>query len=115
VLGEVSDRTGDTRITADALHEVQQSDWSLQYYLPALSFTVGMATLAIVAARTGAVPAWAGWLLALGAVLAGTEGLIVSNAYYVAGSAVLLAGGAAVALAIWRMSDEEFTCPRPSS
>lgn len=108
VLGEVSARTADTRVTAAALHDIQQSEWSLQFYVPALAFAAGMATLGITAARSGAVPAWSGWLLALGAVLAGTEGVIVSNVYYVIGAAVLLAGGTAVALAIWRMRDEEF-------
>jgi hypothetical protein len=67
-----------------------------------------MAALAVVAARSGALPAPAGWLLALGSVLVGTEGLIVSNAYYVAGSAVMLLGGSAVAWALLRMSDEEY-------
>lgn len=108
VLGEVAARSGDTEVTSEVLHDVQQSEWSLQYYVPALSFAIGMAMLAVTAARSGAVPAPAGWLLALGVVLVGTEGLIVSNAYYVAGSSVLLLGGTAVALAIWRMSDEEF-------
>ena len=108
VLGEVSARTGDQRVSAEALHDVQQSEWSLQFYVPALAFAAGMGTLAITAARSGLVPAWAGWLLALGALLAGTEGLIVSNVYYVVGSAVLLAGGTAVALTVARMSDEEF-------
>ena len=112
VLGEVSARTGDTRVSAEALRDIQQSEWSLQFYVPALSFAVGMATLAVAAARSGAVPAPAGYLLALGAVLAGTEGVIVSNAYYVIGAAVLLAGGVAVALSIWRKSDEEFAAPQ---
>lgn len=108
VLGEVSARTSDTRVTAEALHDIQQSEWSLQFYVPALSFAIGMATLAIAAARSGAVPAWAGYLLALGSVLAGTEGVIVSNVYYVIGAAAVLAGGAAVALSIWRMDDGGF-------
>lgn len=108
VLGEVSARTQDTAVAAAALHDVQQSEWSLQFYAPALAWAVGMVTLAVAAARSGAVPAWAGWLLALGAVLAGTEGLIVSNLYYVIGSSVLLAGGTAVAIYVWRMSDEEY-------
>lgn len=115
VLGEVSGRSGDTQVTSEVLHDVQQSEWSLQYYVPALSFAIGMAMLAVTAARSGAVPAPAGWLLALGVVLVGTEGLIVSNAYYVIGSAVVLLGGAAVAVALWRMSDEEFACPPPAS
>jgi hypothetical protein len=108
VLGHVSAGTGDARVSERALHEVQRSGWALQYYVPALSFAVGMALLGITAARTRAVPPPAGWLLALGAVLVGTEGLIVSNVYYVTGSATLLAGGLAVALALGRMSDEEF-------
>jgi hypothetical protein len=108
VVGEVAGRTGDTLGTAAVLHDVQQSEWSLQFYVPALAFAIGMATLAIAAARSGAVPGWAGGLLALGAVLAGTEGLIVSNLYYVIGSAVLLAGATATAIPVWRMSDEEY-------
>jgi hypothetical protein len=109
VLGEVSSRGPDhARVAAETLTDVQQSEWSLQYYVPALAFSGGMATLAITAARSRAVPAAAGWLLALGAVLVGTEGLIVSNAYYVAGSVVMLTGGAAVALSLFRMSDDEF-------
>jgi hypothetical protein len=108
VLGEVSARTTDTRIPAETLTDIQQSQWNYQFYLPALGFAIGMVTLAIAAARSGAVPAWTGYLLALGALLAGTEGLIVSNAYYVLGSAVLLAGSTAVAIHIYRMSDEEF-------
>ena len=81
--------------------------------MPALAFAIGMATLGVAAARSGAVPAAAGWLFALGAVLAGTEGVIVSNVYYVVGAAAVLAGGAAVALAIARMSDEEFAAGGP--
>ena len=102
VLGEVSARGGDPRVAELALHDVQQSEWSLQFYVPALAFAAGMVTLAVTAARSGVVPAPAGWLLALGSVLVGTEGLIVSNAYYVIGSAVMLAGGCAVAAALWR-------------
>lgn len=109
VLGDVSTRsTAHAQVAESALHEVQQSPWSLQYYLPALSFTVGMAALAVTAARSGALPAPVGWLLALGSVLVGTEGLIVSNAYYLIGSAVMLVAGVTVAWALKRMSDEEF-------
>jgi hypothetical protein len=115
VLGEVSARTRDARVPAEALTDIQQSEWSYQFYVPALSFAVGMATLAVAAARAGAVPAWAGYLLALGAVLAGTEGVIVSNAYYVIGAIVLLAGGVAVALRVWRMDDGEYAWrPEPA-
>jgi hypothetical protein len=112
VLGEVSSRSGGHELVAEqALRDIQQSEWSLQYYVPGLAFGVGFALLAIVAVRSGAVPAAAGYLLALGTVLAGTEGLIVSNAYYVIGSAVLLAGGVSMAVVIARMSDEEFSSP----
>jgi hypothetical protein len=115
VLGEVSSRgPAHADVAAEALTDVQQSEWSLQYYVPALGFTVGMAVLGITAARSGAVPAPAGWLFALGTVLVGTEGLIVSNAYYVAGSAVMLLGGASVAWALGRMSDEEFASGGPT-
>ena len=109
MLGEVSSRSALHReVSAQALNDIQQSEWSLQYYVPALAFAVGMAVLGITAARSGALPAVAGYLLALGAVLVGTAGLIVSNAYYVIGSAVLLAGAGTVGLVIARMSDEEF-------
>ena len=109
VLGEVSSRSSVHReVAAQALHDVQQSEWSLQYYLPALAFAVGMVLLAVTAARSGAVPPPAGYLFALGVVLVGTEGLIVSNAYYVTGSAVMLAGGVTMGTVIARMSDEQF-------
>ena len=109
VLGEVSSRSpAHAQVAEAALHDVQQSEWSLQYYVPALAFLVGMTALAITAARSGALPPAAGWLLALGSVLVGTEGLIVSNAYYVVGSAVMLVAGVTVAWALRRMSDEEF-------
>ena len=109
VLGRVFNARGAAPATAEiALHEVQQSGWSLIYYVPTLGFIVGFAALAIGAARQGAVPAWAGGLLALGAVMAGVETAVISNAYFIVASAVLLAGGAAVAAALARMSDEDF-------
>ena len=64
--------------------------------------------LAIAAARQGAVPPWAAALLALGAVMAGIETAVISNAYFIAAAAVLLAGGVAIAAAIARMSDADF-------
>jgi hypothetical protein len=109
VLGDVSNRRGVAPTTTEiALHEVQQSGWSLIYYVPTLGFIVGFAALAVAAARQGAVPPWAAALLALGAVMAGVETVVISNAYFIAASAVLLAGGAAVAAALARMSDEDF-------
>ena len=109
VLGEVSNRRGVAPSTAETvLHEVQQSEWALIYYLPTLAFIVGFVMLALTAARQGAFPMWAGALLALGALLAALETVIIDNTYFIAASAVLLAGGAAVALYIARMSDQEF-------
>jgi hypothetical protein len=106
VLGHVSTRAGAG--AAQALDEVQNSAWSWQYYGPGLMFAVALVLLGVTAARTGAVPAWAGWLLALGGVVAGTEGIVVSNAYFIVGAAILLAGSGAVGLHIARMSDEDF-------
>ena len=71
VLGDVSIRRGVAPTTTEiALHEVQQSGWSLIYYVPTLFFIAGFVALAIGAARQGAVPAWAGALLALGGLMA---------------------------------------------
>jgi hypothetical protein len=93
---------------AAALKELQESGWSYVYYLAPLGFIVGMVILAAGAARQGAASTWAAALLALAVLMAGTETAIVSNAYFIAGASVLLAGGVAVALPILRMSDEQF-------
>jgi len=93
---------------AEVLSDLQGSEWSLIYYLTPLGFIVGMVMLAVGAARQGAVPAWAGGLLALAVLMVGTETAIVSNAYFIAGAAVFLAAGVAVALPLLRMSDEQF-------
>ena len=93
---------------AEVLSDLQGSEWALPYYLTPLGFIVGMLMLAAGAARQGAVPAYAAGVLALAVLMVGTETAIVSNAYFIAGAAVFLIGGAAVALAILRMSDEQF-------
>jgi hypothetical protein len=93
---------------AEVLHDMQVSEWAYPYYLTPLGFIVGMLMLAIGAARQGAVPTAAGAVLALAVLMVGTETVIVSNAYFIAGAVVFLVGGAAVALAILRMSDEQF-------
>ena len=93
---------------AAMLKDLQESEWSYIYYLTPLGFIVGVVMLAVGAARQGAVPAWAGGLLALAVLMVGTETAIVSNAYFIAGAAVLLAGGIAVAAPIARMTDEQF-------
>jgi hypothetical protein len=93
---------------AEVLSDLQGSEWSLIYYLTPLGFIVGMLMLAIGAARQGAVPTWAAAVLALAVLMVGTETVIVSNAYFIAGATVFLVGGVAIALAILRMSDEQF-------
>jgi hypothetical protein len=100
---DVGERAG-----AAVLEELQGSEWSYLYYLTPLGFVVGVIVLAVGALRQGAVPAWAGWLLALAALMVGTETTIVSNAYFIAGAAVFLVAAAGCALAILKMSDEEF-------
>jgi Domain of unknown function (DUF4386) len=106
ILGHVSRRAGGG--AAQALDEVQNSGWAWQYYAPGLLFAVALILLGRTLTLTRAIPAWAGWLLALGGLLAGTEGIVVSNAYFIAGAAVLLAGSGAVGGYIWRMTDERF-------
>ena len=109
IAGEVS---ANPQVGPDAaaavLKDLQESEWSYVYYLTPLGFIVGMLMLAVGAARQGAVPTAAAAVLALAVLMVGTETAIVSNAYFIAGAAVLLVGGVAVALAILRMSDEQF-------
>jgi hypothetical protein len=109
ILGEVSTRREADQATLElALGDVQQSNWSIPYYLTPLLFIVGVAALALNAARQGAVPLGAGLLLALGVVMVGIEGAVQDNTYFIVAASVLLIGGAAVAAALWRMSDEDY-------
>lgn len=108
-LGDVYDDRGVAPSTVEiALDEVQRSGWSLVYYVPTVGFIVGFAMLAISLGRGSAVPLWSAALLALGALLSALEMVVISNAYFIASSAVLLAGGIAVGTRVGRMSDEEF-------
>jgi hypothetical protein len=66
-----------------------------------------MILLAAGLIRGRLVPAWAAWLLVAAALAAGTETVIVSNAYFVAGAALLLVAGIAIAVPLARMSDDE--------
>jgi hypothetical protein len=93
---------------AEVLKDLQGSEWSYPYYFTTLGFIVGMLMLAVGAARQGAVPTPAAAVLALAVLMVGTETVLVSNAYFIAGAVVFLVGGVAVALAILRMSDEQF-------
>jgi hypothetical protein len=109
ILGEVSTRREADQATLElTLNDVQQSSWSIPYYLTPLLFIVGVAALALNAARQGAVPLSAGLLLALGVVMVGIEGAVQDNTYFIVAASVLLIGGAAVAAALWRMSDEDY-------
>jgi hypothetical protein len=109
ILGEVSTRREADQATLElALNDVQQSSWSIPYYLTPLLFIVGVSALALNAARQGAVPLSAGLLLALGVVMVGIEGAVQDNTYFIVAASVLLIGGAAVAAALWRMSDEDY-------
>jgi hypothetical protein len=98
ILGEVSAKPdADPATVALALEDVQESEWSLVYYLTPIGFILGMLVLIVGAVRAQLAPAWAGALLALGVLMAGTETAIISNVYFVVGASVLLAGGAAMA------------------
>jgi hypothetical protein len=109
IAGHVSTQPGvGPDVAAAVLGDLQESGWAYVYYLAPLGFIVGMLMLAIGAARQGAVPGWAGALLGLAVLMVGTETAIVSNAYFIAGAVVLLAGGVAVALPLLRMTDEQF-------
>jgi hypothetical protein len=113
ILGEVSDRPGVDPATVElALKDMQESEWSLPYYLLPLGWIVSLVTLAVSAVRMDAVARWAGVLLGLGAVTVGLEAAIQDNAYFIASAAVLAIGGAAVGLELWRMSDREFAGER---
>lgn len=103
ILGEVSANPNADGATVQlALKDVQESEWSLVYYLTPLGFILGLIMLTLGAVRSGLAPAWAGGLLALGVLMVGTETAIISNAYFIAGAAVLLAGGTAMAWGLMR-------------
>ena len=40
--------------------------------------------------------------------MAGIEGLVADNTYFIVSAAVLMLGSWALAVPVWRMSDEEF-------
>ena len=109
ILGEVSTHPEADQHTLElALNDVQQSSWSIPYYLTPLLFVVGTAALAIHAVRQEAIPLGAGFLLAAGVLLAGVEGAVQDNTYFIVAASVLFLGAVAVAAALWRMSDEEY-------
>jgi hypothetical protein len=114
VLGEVSARPEADQATVErALTDVQESSWSYVYYLTPLGFLLGMIVLAAGAARTGMVPTWVAVLFGLGVLMVGTETAIISNAYFIAGAAVLLAGGAAMAWGLLGSASPRRGSPAP--
>ena len=109
VLGEVSGQSGVDPATVElALHDVQQSDWSLIYYTVPLAWIASMLMLAAGLARQQAAPIWACGLLGIGTLMVGTETMITDNGYFIAGAAVMLAGCLAIAVPLARMSDADF-------
>ena len=112
VLGEVWGRTQEKGAIEAALHDMQQSEWSLQFYGLVPAWVAGMVVLAVGAVRQGSVPAWAGGLFALGAVAVGLEGVVQDNAYFIASSAVLSLGAAEVGASVLRLKDHEFAGER---
>jgi hypothetical protein len=108
ILGEVSTKPGARAVAALALKDAQESEWSFAYYLLGAAFGVGMLALVWGAVREAALPTWAGVLFGIGIVMVGTETAIVSNAYFIAGAVVMLAGSVAVAAHVSRMTDEQF-------
>jgi hypothetical protein len=103
VLGEVSvNPKADPATVELALHDVQESTWSYVYYLVPLGFILGMIVLAAAGWRAGLLPAGTAALLGLAVLVVGTETAIVDNAYFIAGAAVFLVAGVAVAAALLR-------------
>lgn len=100
ILGEVSAKPGAQRGAVAALHDAQHSDWSYVYYLAPLGFIVGLGALAVGAVRTGVLPGWSGGLLLVAILMTGTETVIPSNAYFIAGAAVMLLAGIAMTAAL---------------
>jgi hypothetical protein len=109
ILGEVSAQPDAHAATVQlALHDMQQSTWSIPYYMTPVLFVAGVGALALHAAGQGAVPLGASLLLTVGALLAGAEGVVQDNAFFIVASSVLVLGAIAVAAALWQMSDDEF-------
>lgn len=106
VLGDVASRPGiDGPSMQATLHEVQRSSWTLPYYSLIGLWIAGMVALAYGAARSGLIGARPAALLALGTTLVGIEGAVASNAYFIASSALLLAGGLDAGIAVLRLPD----------
>jgi hypothetical protein len=109
-LGQITTWPGaDLRTSIYALHAVQQSHWNLPFYVGGLMWIVGLLILSIGLLRQRMIPAWAGWIFALGVVLVGIEAAVESNAYFIAASAVLAVGGVGVGLSLINDTDTDST------
>jgi hypothetical protein len=108
VLGEVSGRPRANPATIRAaFDEIQESAWAWPYYaLAVFGFLGAMLALCWGLADGGwaRVPAVA--LLALGSLAVALEGVIASNAYFIASSVLFLVGGAAVARELLRIPED---------
>ncbi|HEX2087524.1 MAG TPA: DUF4386 family protein [Solirubrobacteraceae bacterium] len=103
IAGEVWGKSDAYKPAAEVvLNDMQHSEWALPFYLMGVFWILGLLVLGLAAVRARLVPAWAVALLVLGAVMVGLETSIQDNVYFVIASAVLLAGGVAVALALSR-------------
>jgi hypothetical protein len=108
VLGDVASRPGvDGPSMRAALHEVQQSSWTLPYYSLIALWIAGMVALAYGAAHAGLIGARPAALLALGTTLVGIEGAVASNAYFIASSAIFLVGGLDAGIAVLRLREKD--------
>lgn len=87
----------DDATAAQVLDTLQNSEWALPYYLLPAAWIASLLLFAVGLTRAGEIRAWAGGLLALGAVMVALEVFVGTNAYFVAASAVLAAGAVAVA------------------
>jgi hypothetical protein len=109
-IGQVTRWPGaDVRTTSYTLHIVQQSNWNLPFYVGGLAWIIGLVILAIGMLRTHVIPAWAGWIFALGVVLVGLETAIESNIYFIVASGVLALGGLGVGLSLINERDTDST------
>ena len=116
ILGEVSAKPeADPRTVELALHDVQQSTWSIPYYATPLLWIVGFVALLLNAARQGAIALAPALLMSAGALLVGGEAEVQDNTYFIIAASVLFLGGLAVAASIWRLTDDEFAAGTAAS
>jgi hypothetical protein len=109
-LGQVTTwPSAQSHTLALALRAVQQSHWNLPFYVGALLWIAGLLILSIGLLRQGVIPAWAGWVFALGVVLVGIEAAVANNTYFIVASAVLAVGGVGVGVSLLNDGDSYST------